>query len=203
MDKDYLIEELKKIAEVHDIKVDDEVLDRAIAAASFRVVPKGEILARIGDDTRMAGIVLKGTLRCYYVDKDGNDITRGFAINGTMCMDEGFFGYDERICMWETLEESTVMLISVADARKLIRESEGMKDTWISLLEKGFRYKIYRENGFLTESATERYIHFKKLYPELASKIPQKHIATYLGITPESLSRIRNAMKEYEPDRDN
>lgn len=60
------------------------------------------------------------------------------------------------------------------------------------------RYKIYRENGFLVENATERYIHFKKLYPDLSERVPQRHIATYLGIAPESLSRIRSAMKENE-----
>ena len=48
------------------------------------------------------------------------------------------------------------------------------------------------------ENATERYIYFKKLYPDLSERVPQRHIATYLGIAPESLSRIRSAMKENE-----
>ena len=52
------------------------------------------------------------------------------------------------------------------------------------------RYKIYRENGFLVETATERYIAFRKRNPELAERVPLRYIATYLGITPESLSRI-------------
>lgn len=56
--------------------------------------------------------------------------------------------------------------------------------------------KMIRENVFLIENATERYIHFKKLYPEISKRVPQRHIATYLGITPESLSRIRSAMKD-------
>ena len=80
--------------------------------------------------------------------------------------------------------------------QKLIRESVSFKDIWIYLLESAMRYKIYRENGFLVENATERYIHFKKLFPDLSERIPQRHIATYLGIAPESLSRIRSAMKE-------
>ena len=57
---------------------------------------------------------------------------------------------------------------------------------------------MYRENGFLVENATQRYLYFKRLYPKLCERIPQKHIATYLGIAPESLSRIRKAMKEEE-----
>ncbi len=117
---------------------------------------------------------------------------------GGFCMDDGLFGYSERVCMWEALEETTVMFLETGKVRKLISENESFKDTWILLLEKGMRYKIYRENGFLVENATERYIHFKKLFPELSGRVPQKHIASYLGIKPESLSRIRGALKEKE-----
>ena len=104
----------------------------------------------------MAGLVLSGLARCYYIDNDGNDITRGFAPEGTMCMDEGFFGYPERICMWETLEETTLMLCRTEDIKNLIKENVEFKDIWITLLERALRYKIYRENGFLVENASER-----------------------------------------------
>ena len=98
--------------------------------------------------------------------------------------------------MWETLEETTIMICETAAIKKMIKENDSFKDIWIYLLESAMRYKIYRENGFLLENATERYIHFKKLYPNLSERVSQRHIATYLGITPESLSRIRGAMKE-------
>jgi len=111
-------------------------------------------------------------------------------------MDEGFFGYEERMCMWEALEDSTVMLCETSKVRELIHSNVAFKDLWILILESSVRYKLYRENGFLVENATERYIHFKKLFPNVYSRAPQKHIATYLGITPESLSRIRSAMKD-------
>ena len=196
MDKKFFVDQLKKFSEVYQISIDEEILGEIVNKAVFRVLPKGEILASIGDDTSSAGLVLSGLARCYYIDQDGNDITRGFAPEGAMCMDEGFFGYPERICMWETLEETTVMLCRTADIKRLITENVAFKDVWILLLEKAIRYKIYRENGFLVENATERYTHFKKMYPNLSETVPQKHIATYLGIAPESLSRIRRAMKE-------
>lgn len=49
------------------------------------------------------------------------------------------------------------------------------------LLENALRYKIYRENGFLVENATERHIHFKKLYPTICESVKQYYVATYLG----------------------
>ena len=196
MDKNYFVEQLKKYSETYDINVDDEILGEIVNKATFRVISKGEIISSIGDDTSVAGLVLSGLARCYYIDDDGNDITRGFAPEGTMCMDEGFFGYPERICMWETIEETTFMFCQTEDIKSIIKTSAEFKDVWIVLLERALRYKIYRENGFLVENATERYVHFKKLYPHLNERVPQKHIATYLGITPESLSRIRSAMKD-------
>ena len=198
MDKNYFIEQLKSYAERFNINVDEELLGDIVSKATFRVISKGQVISTIGDNTSEAGLVLSGLARCYYIDNDGNDITRGFAPEGFMCMDEGFFGYPERICMWETLQETTIMFCRTADIKKIINDDVAFKDIWIYILEQALRYKIYRENGFLVENATERYIHFKKLYPDLSRSVPQKHIATYLGITPESLSRIRSAMKEEE-----
>jgi CRP-like cAMP-binding protein len=196
MDKNYFVSQLKEFSESYQINVDEDILGEIVNKATFRVISKGEIIASIGENTTAAALVLSGLARCYYIDNDGNDITRGFAPEGTMCMDEGFFGYSERICMWETLEETTLMLCKTEDIKNLIKENVVIKDAWILLLERALRYKIYRENGFLVENATERYIHFKKMYPNLSETVPQKHIATYLGIAPESLSRIRRAMKE-------
>ena len=198
MDKKFFVDQLKAFAVKYNITIEEDILGEIVNKASFRIISKGEIISYIGDDTFEAGLVLSGLIRCYYIDEDGNDITRGFAPEGVMCMDEGFFGYTDRICMWETLEETTIMFCKTADIRKLIKENSNFKDIWIYLLEQALRYKIYRENGFLVENATERYIHFNKLYPNLSKKAPQKHIATYLGIAPESLSRIRKSMKEEE-----
>ena len=196
MDKKYIVDQLMDLAREYDVKADEEMLGAVVGKATFRVVPKGEVISSIGDDTNTAGMVLSGLARSYYIDSEGNDITRGFSPVGSICMDEGFFGYEERICMWEALEESTIMFVKTDDIRILLAENAAFKDTWIMLLESAIRYKIYRENGFLVENATERYLHFKKMYPDLYDKIPQKHLATYLGITPETLSRIKGSLKE-------
>ncbi len=196
MDKEYLVQQLSEIAARYNVPADREALGELVAISSFRVIAQGSLIASIGDGTGYSGLMLNGTARSYYIDSEGNDITRGFAVEGSLFMDEGLYGYDERICMWEALEDSTVMLCETSRVKDLIRSNAAFKDLWICLLEMSVRYKLYRENGFLVESAAERYMHFKKLYPEVCRRVPQKHIATYLGITPESLSRIRSAMKE-------
>lgn len=118
------------------------------------------------------------------------------AREGSLCIDSGLLGFTEMKAMWEALEDTTVMLFDVKDMKELILGDEHLKTLWIGILESGMRYKVYRESAFLVENATERYLSFRKHYPKLSERVPLRYIATYLGITPESLSRIRSSMKE-------
>ena len=195
MDKEYLINQLMNIAKQNSMEIDAEILGVMVNNSVFRVVPKGNILQSVGEKTKTTALVLDGISRCYYVDGDGNDITRGFSIPGTFCMDEGLLGYSESIVTWETLEETALMFFEVQKMKKLIFQNNQLKNAYIMFLENALRYKIYRENGFLVENATERYIHFKKLYPMVCDSVKQHYVATYLGIAPESLSRIRKTLK--------
>ena len=196
MNKESIILQLKELTKSWNISFDEDILSKAVVLAQFSVFPKGTILKSIGDKAQQTAFVLDGLVRCYYIDGDGNDITRGFGFDGGMCMDEGLMGLHEHICMWENVEESTLMLFDISELKNLIMSSESLKTIWIGLLENALNYKIYRESSFLTENATERYLNFRKHYPQLCDRVPQKHIATYLGITPESLSRIRKTMRE-------
>ncbi len=188
--------QLKMLADQNGICFDEEILSKAVELAQFKVFPKGTTLKSIGDKAQQTAFVLDGIVRCYYIDGDGNDITRGFGFGGGMCIDEGMMGLSDHICMWETVDGSTLMLFDVRELKSLIMSSDSLKTIWIGLLEKALHYKIYRESSFLTENATERYLYFRKHHPQLCDRVPQKHIATYLGITPESLSRIRRTMRE-------
>lgn len=196
MDKEYLIKQLKELSDGFGLEISEDAISKAISFSRFKVYSKGEILARTGDKAATAGMVISGLVRSYYIDKDGNDISQFFASEGCWCIDSGMVGFDEMQANWEAIEDVTVMLFDVKDMKELIYGDEQLKTIWIRSLEGGMRYKIYRENGFLVENATERYIAFRKRNPFLSERVPLRYIATYLGITPESLSRIRSAMKE-------
>lgn len=198
MDKAYLIKQLKELSDGNGLCISEDAISKAIGFSRFKVFSKGEIIARTGDKATTAGLVVSGVIRSYYIDKEGNDITQYFAAEAGWCIDSGMIGFDEMQANWEALEDTTVMLFDVKDMKELIYGDEHLKNTWIYALESGMRYKVYRENGFLVENATERYIAFRKRYPMLSKRVPQRYIATYLGITPESLSRIRSSLKENE-----
>lgn len=196
MDKEYLISQLNMIAMQNNVFLSQEILGEIVAISVFKVVNRGEIIRNITDENKTAALVLGGMCRAYYVDEEGNDITRGFSIPGTLCMDEGLFGYPESIVTWETIEETTLMIFDVAKIKDIILKNDELKNIYILLLENALRYKIYRENGFLVENASERYLHFRKMYPMICDKVKQHQLASYLGIKPESLSRIKKTLRE-------
>ena len=196
MDKEYLISQLNMIAMQNNVFLSGEILGEIVAISVFKVVNRGEIIRNITDENKTAALVLGGMCRAYYVDEEGNDITRGFSIPGTLCMDEGLFGYPESIVTWETIEETTLMIFDVAKIKDIILKNDELKNIYIMLLENALRYKIYRENGFLVENASDRYLHFRKMYPMICDKVKQHQLASYLGIKPESLSRIKKTLRE-------
>lgn len=187
---------LVELSTTNGFNIGEDVIRQTVAFSQVKKFTKGMIIKSMGDDARQSAIVLSGIVRSYYIDSNGNDMTRHFSIACGWCLDDGMIGYTQHQCMWEALEDSTLLLFEAERMKALIYGSEELKSLWIEMLESALRYKHYRENGFLTENATERYLHFKKRFPYLSSRVPQKHIATYLGITPESLSRIRKAMKD-------
>lgn len=142
------------------------------------------------------GLVLSGIVRSYYLDADGDEITKNFHCQGYIILDEVLLGYENSICAWETLKDTTILWMEVLKLKKLFVENETFKDIYIICLENGLRYKIYREGEFLLKNAMERYLQFCKDYPDLVENVKQSYIATYLGIAPESLSRIRKTLNK-------
>ena len=113
MDKKQIISQMSDIAKKYNLEISSATLEKIVHMSVFHVAEKGKCLRLIWDETKNAGLVLNGITRCFYLDGNGNDITRGFSIPGTLCMDEGMFGYAESLTEWETLEETTLMVFSV------------------------------------------------------------------------------------------
>ena len=101
------------MAKKYKLEISPATLEKIVHMSVFHVAEKGKCLRHIGDETKNAGLVLSGIARCFFIDENGNDITRGFSISGTLCMDEGMFGYAESLTEWETLEETTLMVFNV------------------------------------------------------------------------------------------
>lgn len=199
MQREHVIEGvLRASKQLLDIKLDISDIESILSISQIQTFRKGNIIQRSDEKFSHTGLVLMGMVRSYYLDKDGNEVTKFFHKEFNLFMDEGLIGYKEAISTYEAIENSIVLFMNTEKLKELIQENVKFKDIYIVALESGIRYKIRRENEFLINNATERYLQFEKEYPELIDRVKQSYISTYLGITPESLSRIRKGLKEGE-----
>jgi len=169
-------------------------LDLALIAGvvRFKKVAKGEHVIREGDFCYLTIRVVSGLLCQYVIDHNGFERILVFVPE----MNDA--GSVQTILNQQASDENVVALedsvLLVADFRDLDRLA-GENHRILKLLNQGFKQKLSeaaaRINFLIVYSPEERYLHFCKTYPMLESRLRQKDIASYLGITVSSLSRIR------------
>lgn len=170
-------------------------LDELLNIAQYKIYHSGDTLCEAGQVLKNIGFVLDGTARSYFLTPSGKDITRYFHTKFCMVMDEAILNVNTSHYICSALDTVSLLLFDANDLKKLIASNDHFKNIYIRSLENGMRYKLYREQEFMTKNATQRYEKFLKDYPDLPGCVKQSYIATYLGIEPESLSRIKKSLK--------
>jgi CRP-like cAMP-binding protein len=133
-----------------------------------------------------------GCLRSYFVHKSGKENTMQFAVNDWWISDyTSFFSSEKSIMSIECIQDAVIYRISKSDLEELYREIPKVESFFRVKLERAFAGFQRRILEYLTLSARERYVKFVDNYPKIVACIRNYHIASYLGITTESLSRIR------------
>jgi CRP-like cAMP-binding protein len=154
-------------------------------------IRKGTDFISEGEYPRGIGFVINGLFRYYYIDRKGEEFTKGFFPEHTVLSSYSAMIENRPI---QALEDS---LVEVADYNKLMLLF-GVYDWWkdfiILQVQKGFITKETRERELLLLNAEERYQKFLERFPSLEDRVKQHIIASYVGIAPESLSRIRKKL---------
>ena len=136
-------------------------------------------------------IVISGTLRSYVQNKDGEFNNDFYLENSFVSAYTSFLTQLPTNCNIEALTDVEIYYISHQQFHQLIERDNNFLKLAKYISDNYFIRKCKRETSFLKNSAAERFEMIKKLYPEIEQKVPQYHIASYLGIKPESLSRIK------------
>ena len=183
--------------EIDAEKLTQRILDFNDFAGAFyrKNVQKQEILLQAGDRATHLFIVLRGCLRQYFIKEDGSEITSQFFIEGqaVSSFESAFANVPSRSFI-EAIEDSTILYIEIENFKKLIENDSAVKEFFTEYLKQRLITYINIHSSFILDSPEKRYINLMNEQPELLERIPQRHLATYLGITPVSLSRIRKRL---------
>ena len=157
-----------------------------------RKLRKRQYLLQAGDVCLHDSFVTKGLLRAYTVDKTGQERVAMFAMEGWWISDMySFLTNSPATQHIDALEDSEVLSIEKRDLESLYEKVPKFERFFRILLQHAFVANQQRILGSISQTAEELYVNFITKYPSFEQRIPQVQIASYLGITPETLSRVR------------
>jgi len=169
--------------------------EKAITEISSVIkIKKNQDLRSIGDTCKTIYFINKGIARIYYY-KNGADITESFVFeNNVIARVESLFAGKPSRKAIQALEDSEIIAINATRLFDLYDTFPEIERLFRKIFESGYVDTIYRIEGIQFHSAEERYLALLR-ETEIIQKIPLKHIASYLGITQVTLSRIRAAIR--------
>lgn len=153
---------------------------------------KGDIILKANDKVDYQYYISEGCLRSYYIDSLGKEHTVQFGIKDWWISDyTAFFFKSKSIMTIEVLKDATLYKLSHEDKEFLYAKIPKIESFFRKKLERAFAAFQKRILSNLSQTATERYLSFINKHPNIEKSVKNYHIASYLGITTESLSRIR------------
>lgn len=185
------MEIIKSLCEKYNVTLSDASKKEFLSVVQHQVYTKNEIVLEQGQISRFMYFIEKGIIRQFYY-KNGRDITEHFSCEGDIatCI-ESLFGKEPTTLCIEAIETTSLYLL---DYRKWSDLANTYSDI-NNLLRKILEYKLIisqkKADSWRFESANERYERFCQEYPDVARRVPVAHIASYLLMNPETLSRVR------------
>lgn len=157
-----------------------------------KTIKKKAFLLSQGEICKFEGFVLEGCFRIFTIDKKGNENTLYFAAKDWWLMDiDSFMNQTDSVLNMQALEDSKVLLIKRSDKLALYESLPIVEKLFRVMSQKAlvaWQRRLIRNH---CQTAKERYYYFADTYPGIISKLTDKQVASYLGITHEFLSKIK------------
>jgi CRP-like cAMP-binding protein len=174
------------------VTISNEELEMIEAGCTIRRLRKWQSILHEGEIWRINCFIASGCCRLYRFDKDGTDHTLRFGVDTWWISDqESYNNAKPSECNIEALETSTVLIWTKEKWEELMAAIPALKLFVEQLLARGYEASQRRIFSLTSFSAEEKYLEFQKTYPTVFNRVPLHMVASYLGISRETLSRIR------------
>ena len=179
------------------ISLTEEETAYFVSLLKVRLLRKRQYLLQAGDISKNEYFVNSGCLRAYTIDDKGMEHVVQFAIEDWWINDMySFLTQTPATIFLEAMEDTEVVMIERNAYEELMRNVPKFERMFRIILQNAFIAQQRRIIEDMSLPAHERYLLFQQRYPQFEQRLPQHQVASYLGITPESLSRIRRQLAE-------
>lgn len=179
------------------IQLSEEEIDFFTSRLNLRRVRRRQYILQEGDVCRHYTFVNKGCLRLYSLDENGVEHILQFAPEDFWVSDIGSFHQETPTSMFiEALEPSEILQITKPDLLETFLAYPSYDRLFRVMMESAFIALQKRVLQNISSTAEERYLTFAETFPQLINRLPQTQIASYIGITPEFLSKIRKNLSQ-------
>ena len=182
---------LKFLDSIHSMS--PELRDALFLNTYLQKVNKKHILIHIDELQKSLFFVVKGLVRSYYLDSFGKDMKSWLLFEGDLAISVySFFSQKRSFEVLEAIEETSFLVLSHEKLLQLYRQFPEFNYIGRILTETYYIKAEEKANELRVFSATERYQHLIRKYPNIVARVPLGMISSYLGITQSTLSRIRS-----------
>jgi len=173
-------------------KEEEHIVLDAFSEAQYKAKT---VLIKPGDEAHFTYFVLKGILRSYTIDDNGNAHILSFATPGWWVTDMYSYLTGKQAIMYiDVMEDCEVLIIQKKEVERLYREVPKLERFFRILTENNLIANQQRVLDKMALTAEERYEKFSKKYHEVLHCLPQKYIASYIGVTPEFFSKMKSKL---------
>jgi CRP-like cAMP-binding protein len=176
--------------------LNQQQIDLILNKATELNLQKDEYFSEAGKIAQQVGFILEGITRVCYYNNKGEEITKYFIEENNLVVD--LESFDNEICSSayvQAITDCKLIVFSKKDWQELLNTIVGWDLIVHKIISKALIQKVARRSPLVTEDATERYLKFLEIYPNVVNRVPLSYVASYLGITQSSLSRIRKNIR--------
>ena len=178
---------------VHLAPEEQELIENYLTVKKIR---KRQYLLQEGDVCKCVAFVEKGAMRLYRVNEDGSEHIVLFALDGSFVTDlYSFFTSEPSTYNIDAIEDSQLVLITKSASDELRKQSPKYQEFVLQATSEAYIQLEKRVTSTISLSVEERYKELIAHYPDIIQRVPQHMIASYMGLNPETLSRVRKRIR--------